>query len=157
MCASEIFPDRGVYFSCERCSSCCRHESGFVYLSEEDVNRLCRFCGAPRGEFVALYCRWVPYDGGYALSLKEKSNFDCVFYTADGSGGCSVYDARPVQCAAYPFWQYLIASKDAWEESAAHCPGIRAGLQKRGEFRATETMARVSERHKTNAPILRDG
>ncbi|GMO53237.1 MAG: YkgJ family cysteine cluster protein [Treponemataceae bacterium] len=147
----------GVYFSCARCSSCCRYESGFVYLSENDLAKLCRFSGMEKNEFIPLYCRWAPYyDAFYALSLKEKSNYDCVFYD-EASGGCAVYAARPVQCETYPFWTHITASKKTWEESAAHCPGMREGLNQKGAFYAAETVALNTERYKTNVPVLRKG
>jgi Fe-S-cluster containining protein len=146
-----------VYFSCSRCSSCCRYESGFVFLSEHDVAELCRFSNVKKDEFIALYCRWVPYyDAHYALSLKEKSNYDCVFFDA-AADGCAVYEARPVQCQTYPFWTHITASKEAWRDSAAHCPGIREGLRQKGVFCAAETVRLGAERYKNNIPVLRNG
>ena len=40
--------------------------------------------------------------------------------------GCSVYDRRPTQCRAYPFWKALIP-EDKWNAEAARCPGINNG------------------------------
>jgi Fe-S-cluster containining protein len=73
-------------------------------------------------EFVKRYCRWVPNSGGgEQLSLREKANYDCVFW----SKGCAVYEARPLQCRSYPFWESMLASRDAWE--AMSCPGMGKG------------------------------
>ncbi|MCL2271066.1 MAG: YkgJ family cysteine cluster protein [Treponema sp.] len=114
----------GLRFSCKRCSSCCRHESGFVYLSENDLSRLANEFKMEYTAFIAAWCRWVSFDrGGERLSLKEKSNFDCIFWNA----GCEVYHARPLQCRAFPFWENVVSSPNAWEDAGCGCPGINAG------------------------------
>jgi Fe-S-cluster containining protein len=149
---AEHFYSGGLYFSCTRCSSCCRHESGFVYISESDLTKLCRYCNLERDEFIAVYCRWVPYEGGeQALSLKEKHNFDCVFW----ENGCTVYGARPVQCVTYPFWTHLVCSEQAWSAGAAHCPGMKQGLNKAGIFRDMNTIDASLTQYKNNNPIIK--
>ncbi len=63
--------------------------------------------------------------GGFSrLSLKEKDNYDCIFWE---EGGCSVYKARPVQCSTYPFWSNNLGSKDDWNHLARLCPGANRG------------------------------
>jgi len=124
----------GLRFSCARCSSCCRHESGFVYLSENDLSRLANEFKMEYTAFIQTWCRWVPFDhggkrGAERLSLKEKSNFDCIFWNA----GCTVYDARPLQCRTFPFWDLIVSSPKAWEAAGRSCPGINSG-----EVRARE-------------------
>ena len=63
-------------------------------------------------------------DGYFYLSLKEKSNYDCVFWE---QGGCSVYEHRPIQCKSYPFWETFLLSIDRWEALKATCPGVGIG------------------------------
>jgi len=114
----------GLRFACVRCSSCCRHESGFVYLSENDLSRLANEFKMEYTAFIQMWCRWVPFDGGAErLSLREKSNFDCIFWNA----GCTVYDARPLQCRTFPFWDAIVCSPQAWETAGRGCPGINTG------------------------------
>jgi Fe-S-cluster containining protein len=114
----------GLRFSCARCSSCCRHESGFVYLSENDLSRLAHQFKMGYTAFIQTWCRWVPFDrGSERLSLKEKSNFDCIFWNA----GCTVYDARPLQCRTFPFWENVVCSRQAWETAGRDCSGINSG------------------------------
>jgi len=114
----------GLRFSCERCSSCCRHESGFVYLSENDLSRLAHELKMEYTAFIQTWCRWVAFERGYErLALKEKSNFDCIFWDA----GCKVYAARPLQCRAFPFWDTVVCSPEAWEAAGRGCPGINTG------------------------------
>jgi len=120
------FYAQGLRFSCTRCSACCRHESGFVFLSESDAARLGAALNMGYGEFTGAYCRWVPSENGLErLSLKEKSNYDCIFW---GEGkGCSVYEARPLQCRAFPFWPSVLSSEESWEVTASGCPGMGCG------------------------------
>lgn len=114
----------GLCFSCTRCSSCCRYESGFVFLSAKDVNLLAAECQMEYTGFVETYCRWVPAETGMEqLSLKEKSNFDCIFW----KGGCAVYASRPLQCRTFPFWPAVLYSPGSWEQAKLLCPGAGQG------------------------------
>ncbi|GHV71630.1 hypothetical protein AGMMS49928_24290 [Spirochaetia bacterium] len=74
-------------------------------------------------DFVDTFCRWIPAGGDEHLSLREKSNFDCIFW----ENGCSVYNSRPLQCRTFPFWFSNLASEEAWKEAAALCPGMDQG------------------------------
>ena len=119
------FYSHGLRFSCERCSACCRHEEGFVYLSGKDTSLLGTALNMDFHEFTKVFCRWVPaLNGTVKLSLKEKSNFDCIFWEQNG---CSVYEARPLQCRAFPFWHSVLSSKKNWNLTAQSCPGIGQG------------------------------
>jgi Fe-S-cluster containining protein len=124
----------GLYFSCTRCSSCCRHESGFVFLSAQDVKLLAAARQMEYTGFVETYCRWVPAETGMEqLSLKEKSNFDCIFWKE----GCTVYSSRPLQCRTFPFWPAILYSPGSWEQVKTGCPGAGQGaFHGRGEIEA---------------------
>jgi Fe-S-cluster containining protein len=126
------FYARGLCFSCLRCSACCRYESGYVFLSLADVRVLAGTLGMGYGEFMEVYCRWIPSgEGTERLSLKEKSNYDCIFWGSfpgrPQSEGCSVYESRPLQCRAYPFWRSVLGSKGSWRRLALDCPGMDKG------------------------------
>jgi Fe-S-cluster containining protein len=114
----------GLYFTCIRCSACCRYHPGYVFLSKKDVEILAAEVIMGYNEFIEVYCRWVPQGGGLErLSLKEKSNYDCVFW----KNGCSVYQGRPLQCRNFPFWYSVLVSSETWEITAESCPGIGKG------------------------------
>ncbi|MDR2617356.1 MAG: YkgJ family cysteine cluster protein [Treponema sp.] len=120
----------GLRFSCTRCSACCRYESGYVFLSRKDLGVLVKALNMGYTEFMETYCRWVPsLAGPERLSLREKSNFDCIFWVQpqEGPGGCSVYNARPLQCRAFPFWPHVLGSQGSWKDTAADCPGMEHG------------------------------
>ena len=84
-------------------------------------------------EFIDSYCRWVPSNKWFSpdpsgneverLSLKEKSDFDCIFWDS----GCKVYNSRPLQCSAFPFWPSVLDYKKSWERVKMDCPGMDQG------------------------------
>jgi Fe-S-cluster containining protein len=118
------FYSSGLYFTCIRCSACCRYQPGFVFLSKKDVEILAAEAKIGYNEFIEVYCRWIPQGGGMErLSLKEKSNYDCIFWNE----GCSVYKGRPLQCRNFPFWHSVLVSFETWEITAESCPGIGKG------------------------------
>ena len=125
MSTKNPFYAQGLRFSCTRCSACCRHESGFVFLSGKDAALLALALKIGYKEFTGAFCRWVPSpDGTEKLSLKEKTNYDCIFWVSEG---CSVYETRPLQCRAFPFWPSVVSSRKNWEMTAANCPGVGRG------------------------------
>jgi Fe-S-cluster containining protein len=120
----EPFYAPGLRFSCTRCSACCRYDPGYVFLSQKDAQTLAKTLKMYYINFIEVYCRWIPQGGGWEqLSLKEQSNYDCIFW----KDGCSVYEGRPLQCRTFPFWQSILNSPEAWEGAAAECPGIGKG------------------------------
>lgn len=122
--SEELFYKDGLHFECQRCSYCCGHSPGFVYLSLSDLERLCEYHKLGKKEFVEKYCRWVNYYyGTTVLALIEMKNYDCILW----NNGCSAYEARPVQCSTYPFWTWMVADKETWQECSKDCPGINKG------------------------------
>ena len=139
----------GLHFSCKRCSACCRYESGFVFLSEADLKKLMITLKLDRKNFLAAYCRWVTdWKGDETLSLKEKSNKDCILW----DNGCTVYNARPLQCITFPFWESILASKEAWGIAASGCPGVN-----NGQFHTEETINRCLKSRSSQPIVNRTG
>ena len=114
----------GLKFSCTRCSRCCRHTPGYVFLSTRDLERISRALGAEPEEVQSRYCRTVNLGGFTRVSLQEKPNLDCIFWDDDG---CTVYASRPLQCRSFPFWSSNVSSRESWDEQATTCPGIGRG------------------------------
>ncbi|MDR1838538.1 MAG: YkgJ family cysteine cluster protein [Treponema sp.] len=114
----------GLRFSCKRCSSCCRYEPGYVFLSENDLGKLAAELKMENNRFIKTYCRWITdINGKEVLSLREKSNKDCILWDS----GCSLYTARPLQCSTFPFWKSIAASAQTWKIAASGCPGMNTG------------------------------
>ncbi len=118
--------EKGLNFTCTRCSRCCRHDSGYVFLSKSDVARLAGHFSLSEKDFKTTYCVEVDLSLAKRISIKEQENFDCVFWK---DGGCSVYEARPLQCRAYPFWSHNLDSPDSWKAVRSECPGIDIGTR----------------------------
>ena len=114
----------GLRFDCTRCQRCCRHQPGYVFLSQGDLEQLAAFLGLSPEEVRARYCREVQWGGATRLSLRERADYDCVFW---GEGGCSVYPARPLQCRSFPFWASQLVDQEHWDAAARDCPGIGLG------------------------------
>ena len=123
MCTSAFYT-AGLRFGCTRCSRCCRHDSGYVFLSERDLDALTKRFKTNRKAFIRQYCTWVHLGFGKQLSLTERENKDCVFWK---DGGCSVYEDRPLQCRTYPFWRHILEDEDGWKREGSECPGIGVG------------------------------
>ncbi|MEW6549171.1 MAG: YkgJ family cysteine cluster protein [Spirochaetota bacterium] len=115
----------GLRFSCVQCGGCCTGSPGYVWLSEEDIQRLADAFALSREVFIQTYCIAVDIGEGRAVSLSEKEGFDCILLV---EGRCSAYEARPVQCRTYPFWEEIVSSETSWREEAKHCPGIGKGF-----------------------------
>lgn len=118
------FYEKGLQFECTGCNYCCSCEPGYVFLSQEDLDRLCAFTALSEDRFIEVYCRKIHIDNFYMISLLEKDNFDCIFLTKKG---CSVYEARPHQCRTYPFWRSIVENKETWDTEMASCPGMGKG------------------------------
>jgi uncharacterized protein len=114
----------GLRFECTRCSKCCRHTPGYVFLSAADLELLAGASGLAEKEFLDRYCRSVDLGLARRISLREKANFDCILWE---NGGCSRYEARPLQCRSFPFWSACIASQEDWLHHARNCPGMGKG------------------------------
>ncbi len=121
---------QGLRFQCGRCGRCCAGEPGYVWLTDDDISRISRYLSVPEQELVGRYCRQVLF----RISLMERPNGDCVFLTP---AGCSIYEARPIQCRTFPFWSHLLMSRDRWEALRTRCKGVGQGrLYSREEIEA---------------------
>ena len=111
----------GLRFRCTRCGNCCTGVPGFVWVNEEELTALAEFRGEPREQVEGLYTR-MSFRG---LTLREKSNGDCVFW--DREQGCTVYAVRPRQCRTWPFWESNLETPADWERTRETCPGAGKG------------------------------
>ena len=121
----ENFYDKGLCFECQRCSNCCRH-NGYVFLSENDIKQITVALNLSQNAFTREYCKAVAGNDELRISLMEQPNGDCIFYCKEIKG-CRVYDARPLQCKLYPFWERLVTSETEWNNEKKTCPGLDHG------------------------------
>ncbi|MFO0837530.1 MAG: YkgJ family cysteine cluster protein [Phycisphaerae bacterium] len=117
----------GLQFSCTQCGNCCSGPPGYVWLSPSDIAPLAALVGLSPDEFRARHVRQV----GDRVSLYEKSDGDCEWLIRgpDGKTRCGVYEARPVQCRTWPFWDSNLRTPRDWKGAARVCPGINTGTR----------------------------
>ena len=133
--------EEGLTFTCSQCGNCCTGPAGYVYASDEEIQRLAEFLKLSQEQVVEKYCRRVHGK----LSFREKrgpGGWDCIFLEEisarrrpAGSDReitytkriCTVYPVRPLQCRTWPFWDGNLASRQNWDLAAERCPGMNHG------------------------------
>jgi Fe-S-cluster containining protein len=126
----------GLTFTCQQCGNCCTGGPGYVWISDEEIDRMARFLKLSRQQVVTRYCRRI----GQRVSLNEKRTpqglYDCVFLQEVKLGNgqvkriCTVYDIRPLQCRTWPFWEGVLDNPQRWSEAAKRCHGINHGSRR---------------------------
>ncbi len=106
--------------ACASCGGrCCIGESGNIFVSPLEIENIIKILDLDVASFYKDYVT----KQGYKFSLKEKKvddSYDCIFFQRE-NGGCAIYEARPLQCRTFPFWDYY---KQRVEELKRECPGI---------------------------------
>ena len=107
---------------CNSCAgNCCIGESGYIWISAQEIQILALHLKISVEDLKFRYLNKI----GYKYSIKEiqlgHNNYACCFFDLDKKQ-CSIYEARPVQCRTFPFWDYF---KENEEEVYKECPAIR--------------------------------
>jgi Fe-S-cluster containining protein len=97
---------------CQECEgSCCIGESGYIWISKIEIEKLAHHLQMSIEKFALTYLIKV----GYKYSLKEikleKNNYACVFFDTNKKA-CSIYEFRPTQCRTFPFWEHFKTNKE---------------------------------------------
>lgn len=116
---SAPFWQAGLRHGCRRCAACCSRE-GFVYFSRLDIERAAQLLELEFKDFVRLYL--TTEQGSFFLEVDDGRQ--CPFLQ---ESGCIIQQAKPLQCAAYPFWPENLESEQTWEEVMRECPGAGKG------------------------------
>jgi uncharacterized protein len=110
---------------CTQCANCCRVTE--VGITPRDVEKLAKFIGVSEREFAQQF---TARDDAGARILKRNEG-GCVFLKGNL---CSVYEARPQNCANFPhvvrgtgsiasrMWQFL--------DRAGYCPIVYNWMEK---------------------------
>jgi Fe-S-cluster containining protein len=110
---------------CTQCANCCRVTE--VGINQRDVEKLAKFIGVSEDEFRRQF---TARDDAGAMILKRGEG-GCVFLEGNL---CSVYEARPQNCANFPhvvrgtgsiasrMWQFL--------DRAGYCPIVYNWMEK---------------------------
>lgn len=110
----------GLKFSCTGCGKCCTGPSGFVFVTEEEMQGMANELQISLDLFKRKYTR--KRNNQYALTERKNGDeYACVFLK---DKKCLVYQNRPLQCRTYPFWPENIHTPEAWALTALECEGI---------------------------------
>jgi Fe-S-cluster containining protein len=119
----------GLRFECTGCGNCCksRGEYSTVYLMQADVDAMAAQLGMTDKVFLETHC-----EGEEGWTVLRSSTDRCRFLASDNT--CEVYDARPMQCRTWPFWEENLSDRATWEGPLAEdCPGIGQGQRHSAE------------------------
>ena len=108
------------FSACNTCAGrCCTGESGYIYVTKTEIESISSLLNLNVNDFVREYL----FKKLYKYSIKERKvgeSYECIFYDKE-SNGCTIYEARPLQCRTFPFWDYY---KQRVSELKLECPGI---------------------------------
>jgi Fe-S-cluster containining protein len=93
-----------------------------VWVEDDEIARMAEVLGMQVERFEDQFVRRV----GTAKSLKEYPDGDCMLLDPQ-QRTCLVYEARPVQCRTWPFWDSNVESEQAWQDTCQECPGAGTG------------------------------
>lgn len=121
---TDIDYKNGIRFECQGSGKCCvsRGSYGFVYLSDNDIQRFSKYFKLSLQKFKDKYCQMT--DGFIHLTEKNKFEGKCIFLK---NKKCSVYKSRPSQCRTWPFWNENMNAKIWNEDISINCPGVGKG------------------------------
>ena len=112
----------GLPFQCTQCGNCCTGMPGYVWVEDEDIERIAEYLDKPVGEIRLLQTR--PAKG--RVSLNEYANGDCTFFDPQARQ-CTIYPVRPAQCRTWPFWKSNLIGEASWNRTERDCPGAGTG------------------------------
>ena len=116
----ESYPYAFDTSACATCEGrCCTGESGYIFVTPKEIHAIAELLNLSVNDFGVKYL----FKKGYKYSIKEqkhKDSYECLFYDRE-TNGCKIYQARPSQCATFPFWEYFKTRVDELKEE---CPGI---------------------------------
>ena len=106
-------------FSCQRCGDCCKGYGG-TYLTESDVERIRRYLGMNRDQFLQDVCQT---SGGQPVIAQAENGY-CMLWNQQ----CTIHPVKPQMCRRWPFVESILVDAGNWHAMAAGCPGMRVNI-----------------------------
>ena len=104
-------------FSCKMCGHCCYGRGGIV-LGTKDLPRLLEYFQLDKESLLNKYTEnmndkpcLIVKDDGYCYFFKEGE-------------GCTIHEARPDVCRAWPYFRGNLVDSTSLEMAKEDCPGI---------------------------------
>lgn len=104
-------------FDCKMCGDCCYGKGG-IFLSEDEKERISRFLGISKEEFLSRFCE---QRNGRTYITTGEDDF-CIFY--EKGKGCRIHPVKPARCALWPYYPANVKDKETWEMAKLACRGI---------------------------------
>lgn len=130
---------QGLSFKCTECSKCCKGSSGYIWISEQEMQKAAEYLNLSFDDFCRQYIRKV--GSRYSLIDLPKEDYRCVFLEGKQ---CKIYPVRPIQCQTYPYWPSILKSKKNWDQEAKACEGINT-CDSKTSFEAIQTQKKRYE------------
>ena len=111
----------GVKFSCQSVENVARTWRDCL-SSKHDAQRISAGLNLSVTDWLERDCQQT-LDGRYILKSRESDGI-CIYLSDDKS--CNIYQTRPQQCAAYPWWAENLATERSWQQAKLECPGLSA-------------------------------
>lgn len=113
--------DDGINFTCiDDCGKCCDEPGGIVYLSPEDAIRISSHFNLEVTKWLRRDCRRT-LDGRWILNSRPKDDI-CIYLNRNKM--CDIYESKPTQCSAFPWWRENLRSEKSWNKTIDSCPGL---------------------------------
>ena len=107
----------GSLFRCRRCGDCCKGYGG-TFVTETEIDNICRYLGLGRNTFIKRYCQM----SGNRPVIAQGLNGYCIFWDQL----CKIHTVKPRMCRNWPFIESILVDAKNWQAMAASCPGMRA-------------------------------
>jgi len=140
------------------CGSCCRgQKEGEVFLYKDDIVRLAKHIGLKGNEglqeFAKEYLKVIKDSFFWreqgakrgktykfkTLAFKFTGTDEHCHFLKDNK--CTVHNARPFQCRAYPIgWNLLISSPANFTDYSKKCPALQKSLENKGTLHSKDEL-----------------
>lgn len=104
-------------FTCRHCGYCCKGYGG-TYITESEINNICRYLGLKPKKFIRHYCQM----SGDRHVIAQGLDGYCIFWNKL----CTIHAVKPRMCKDWPFIESILVDAKNWQTMAAFCPGMRA-------------------------------
>jgi Fe-S-cluster containining protein len=99
-----------------------------VYISSDEAKEIAEYLDLSISFFYHNYL----HQYNRRMALNNRENEDCIFLE---ERRCKVYEARPVQCRRWPFWERIFKNPSDFRFARSYCEGLKN--LSHGEFKNT--------------------
>jgi len=110
-----------IKFNCIGCGNCCCGTTGYIWLTEKEQKDIADYLKLDIKVFLKKYTIKAENKISLKEIKKEENNYWCIFLNEKMQ--CDIYNVRPHQCKAYPFWESIIENDEYLDFVLDDCPG----------------------------------